>query len=42
MLVLDESEEPGQGTWEGGGCAVAAIMGAETPLSALGPTILGL
>jgi len=29
MLVLDESEEPGQGTWEGGGCAVAAIMGAE-------------
>ena len=30
MLVLDESEEPGQGTWEGGGRrAVAAIMGAE-------------
>lgn len=30
MLVLDESKEPGHGTWEGGGGgAVAAIMGAE-------------
>ena len=30
MLVLDESEEPGHGTWDGGGGrAVAAITGAE-------------
>lgn len=30
MLVLDESKEPGHGTWEGGGGgAVATMMGAE-------------